>query len=121
MNNANIIATSNKSIEIAAFMIAKTKGNIDPINLGAKIAMIENLRSRLAKGEIVEFDFIKKGASTNGVMVIRHAIGCLYGAIVTPKISGMGTPNAVYGNQTYYDLERNAFRCFSYEMVCKVY
>lgn len=121
MNNANIIATNNKSLEVAAFMVAKSNGTINPIILGAKIAMIENLRSRLAKGEIVEFDYVKKGASTNGTKVIRHAIGCLYGAIVAPKITGRGTPNAVYGNQTYWDLDRNAFRCFSYETVCKVY
>ena len=121
MNNANIISTSNKNIEVAAFMVAKSNGNINPIALGAKIAMIENLRSRLLKGEIVEFDYVKKGASTNGVKVIRHAIGCLYGNIVAPRINGNGAPNAIYGNQTYWDLERNAFRCFSYETIVKVY
>ena len=121
MNNANIIATNNTSIQVAAFMVAKSHGNINPILLGAKIAMIENLRTRLAKGEIVEFDYVKKGASTNGTKVIRHAIGCLYGAIVAPRISGNGVPNAIYGNQTYFDLEKNQFRCFSYETICKVY
>ena len=121
MNNANIIAANCKSLEVAAFMVAKSNGNINPILLGAKIAMIENLRTRLAKGEIVQFDYVKKGASTNGTKVIRHAIGCLYGAIVAPRISGNGAPNAIYGNQTYWDLERNQFRCFSYETICKVY
>lgn len=121
MNTANIIATSNKNLEVAAFMVAKSNGNINPIILGAKIAMIENLRTRLAKGEIVEFDYVKKGASTNGTKVIRHAIGCLYGNIVSPKIKGTGVNNAIYGNQTYWDLERNDFRCFSYETICKVY
>ena len=121
MNNANIIAYNCKSLEVAAFMVAKSNGNINPILLGAKIAMIENLRTRLAKGEIVQFDYVKKGASTNGTKVIRHAIGCLYGALVAPRISGSGTPNAVYGSQTYWDLERNQFRCFSYETIVKVY
>lgn len=121
MNNANIVAISNKSLEIATFMVAKSNGQINPIALGAKIAMIENLRTRLAKGEIVEFDYVKKGASTNGTKVIRHAIGCLYKGIVVPRIKGTGDPNSVFGNQTYWDLERNAFRCFSYETVCKVY
>lgn len=121
MNNANIIATNNTSIQVAAFMVAKSHGNINPILLGAKIAMIENLRTRLAKGEIVEFDYVKKEASTNGTKVIRHAIGCLYGAIVAPRISGNGAPNAIYGNQTYFDLEKNQFRCFSYETLVKVY
>jgi hypothetical protein len=121
MNNANIIATNSKSLEVAAFMVAKTSGTINPIVLGMKIAMIENLRTRLAKGEIVEFDYVKKGASTSGTKVIRHAIGCLYGAIVAPRIKGNGVNNSVYGNQTYWDLERNAFRCFSYETIVKVY
>ena len=121
MNNANIVAISNKSLEVATFMMAKSDGQISPIALGVKIAMLENLRSRLAKGEIVEFDYVKKGDSTNGTKVIRHAIGCLYKGIVAPKIKGTGVPNAIYGNQTYWDLERNAFRCFSYETVCKVY
>ena len=121
MKNANIIATNNKNLEVAAFMVAKSNGAINPIVLGAKIAMIENLRTRLAKGEIVEFDYVKKGASTNGVKVIRHAIGCLYGPIVTSKITGFGVSNSYFGNQTYWDLERNAFRCFSYETIVKVY
>ena len=121
IKNANIIATNCKSLEVAAFMVAKSNGSINPIFLGAKIAMIENLRTRLAKGEIVEFDYVKKGASTNGTKVIRHAIGCLYGAIVAPRITGNGAPNAIYGNQTYWDLERNQFRCFSYETIIKVY
>ena len=121
MITANIIATNNKNIEVATFMVAKSNGTIDPVVLGTKTAMIENLRTRLAKGEIVEFDYIKKGASTKDVKVVRHAIGCLYGAIIAPRINGYGVPNAVYGNQTYWDLERNAFRCFSYETVLKVY
>ena len=93
MNNANIISANNANIQVAAFMVTKSNGNINPILLGAKIAMIENLRTRLAKGEIVEFDYVKKGASTNSTKVIRHAIGCLYGAIVAPRISGNGAKN----------------------------
>ena len=121
MNTANIVATNSINIQVASFMVAKTNASINPIALGMKIAMIENLRTRLAKGEIVEFDYVKKGASTNGTKVIRHAIGCLYGAIVAPRITGNGAPNAIFGNQTYWDLERNAFRCFSYETIVKVY
>ena len=121
MNNANIVSTSSNSLEVAAFMVAKTNGTINPIALGMKIAMIENLRTRLAKGEIVEFDFVKKGASTNGTKVIRHMIACLYGPLVSPKITGRGVPNSTYGNQTVWDLEKNAFRCFSYETIVKVY
>ncbi len=121
MNNANIVAASSTSLQVASFMVAKSNANINPVIMGMKLAMIENLRTRLAKGEIVEFDYVKKGASINGQKVIRHAVGCLYGAIVAPRITGNGVPNAYYGNQTYWDLERNAFRCFSYETIVKVY
>ena len=119
--NANIITTNNTDLERAAFMVAKTNGTINPILLGAKVAMIAELKKRLAKGEIVEFDFVKKGASTNGVKVIRHAVGCLYGTLIEPRIKGTGVHNSIYGNLTYWDLERNAFRCCSYETIVKVY
>ncbi len=121
MNNANIIAMNNTDITRAAFMVAKSNGTINPILLGAKVAMISELKRRLAKGEIVEFDYIKKGASTNSVKVVRHAVGCLYGAIVAPKIKGTGVPNSIYGNITYFDLERNQFMCCSAETLQRVY
>ena len=121
MNNANIIASTNKNIEIAAFMVAKSNGAIDPIILGAKLAMIAELKKRFEKGEIVEFDYVKKSESTNGVKVIRHAVGCLYGTLIEPKIKGTGVPNSIYGNITYFDLQKNQFRCFSAETLVKVY
>lgn len=119
--NANIITTNNADLERAAFMVAKTNGTINPILLGAKVAMIAELKKRLAKGEIVEFDFVKKGASTNGVKVIRHAVGCLYGTLIEPRIKGTGVHNSIYGNLTFFDLQKNQFRCCSYETICKVY
>lgn len=121
MNNANIIALNSRNLEAAAIMVAKSHSQINPIVLGSKIAMIENLRARLAKGEIVEFDYVRKGSSTNGAKVIRHAVGCLFGPMVAPRITGRGVPNIYYGNQTYWDLEKSAFRCFSLETLCKVY
>lgn len=119
--NTNIIAATSTDMQRAAFIITKTNGNINPIMLGAKVAMIAELKKRLAKGEIVEFDYIKKGASTNGVQVIRHAVGCLYGTLIAPKIKDTGVPNSIYGNITYFDLQRNNFRCFSAETLIKVY
>lgn len=121
MNTSNIIATNNTDIERAAFMITKSNGTINPILLGAKVAMIAELKKSFEKGEIVEFDYVKKGASTNGVKVIRHAVGCLYGTLIAPKIKGTGVPNSVYGNITYFDLQKNQFRCFSAETLLKVY
>ena len=113
---ANIIAANNKDLERASFMVKKTYGSINPVMLGAKLAMISELKKRFLKGEIVEFDFVKKSTGE-----LRHAIGCLYGRLVSPRISHTGVHNSIYGNCTYFDLEKNNFRCFSYETLVKVY
>ena len=113
---ANIIMANNIDMERASFMVAKTNGNINPILLGAKLAMISELKKRLEKGETVEFDFIKKSTGE-----LRHAIGCLYGNLIAPKIKATGVHNSLYGNLTYFDLTKNQFRCCSYETIVKVY
>ena len=113
---ANIIMANNTDMERASFMVAKTNGNINPIMMGAKLAMISELKKRLSKGEIVEIDFIKKSTGE-----LRHMVCCLYGNLIEPKIKGTGVPNSIYGNCTVYDLEKNQFRCFSYETLVKVY
>ena len=113
---SNIIAVNSTDMERASFMIAKTNGNINPLLLGAKVAMISELKRRLSKGEIVEFDFIKKSTGE-----LRHMVCCLHGRIIEPKIKGTGVHNSIYGNCTVYDLEKNQFRCFSYETIVKVY
>ena len=41
---ANIIMANNTDMERASFMVAKTNGNINPILLGAKVAMISELK-----------------------------------------------------------------------------
>lgn len=113
---ANIIMANNTDMERASFMVAKTNGNINPLMMGAKLAMISELKKRLGKGEIVEIDFIKKSTGE-----LRHMVCCLYGNLIAPKIKGTGVPNSIYGNCTVYDLEKNQFRCFSYETLVKVY
>lgn len=113
---ANIIVTNNTDIKWASFMLAKSNGQISPVLLGAKLAMVAELKKRLSKGEIVEFDFYSKSKNE-----IRHAIGCLYGSLIAPKIQNTGRHNAQFGNVTYYDLERQNFRCFSLETLIKVY
>lgn len=116
MNTANIMIANDRDIERASYMVTKTGGNINPIILSAKVAMISELKRRLERGEIVEFDYIKKSTGT-----LRHAIGCLYQNLIASKIKGTGMPNSVYGNFTYFDLTKNQFRSFSYETIVKVY
>ena len=112
----NILAITNYDMERASFMMVKTNGTINPIMLGAKVAMIAELKKRLSKGEVVEFDYYKKSTGE-----VRHAIGTLYGSLIEPKIKGTGVPNSIFGNITYFDLEKNQFRCFSAETIVKVY
>ena len=113
---SNIIAVNYADMERASHMIAKTNGNINPILLGAKLAMISELKRRLSKGEIVEFDFVKKGTGE-----LRHMVCCLHGRIIEPQIKGTGVHNRIFGNLTVFDLQKNAFRFFSYETIVKVY
>ena len=113
---ANIIAANSTDMVRASFMLAKSHGTINPIALGAKLAMVAELQKRWQKGEIVEFDYYSKSKNE-----IRHAIGCRYGRLIAPKIKNTGRHNALFGNMTYYDLERQNFRCFSFETLLKVY
>lgn len=117
MTTSNILAASNTDLVRISFMIAKTNGNINPIMLGAKAAMIAELKKRFAKGEIVEFEYIKKSTGE-----LRHATGCLpNNAFIASQINGRGVHNSIYGNCTYWDLERHAFRVFSYETLVRVF
>ncbi len=117
MNTANIISANTTDLIRASFMVAKTNGTINPIVLGAKLAMIAELKKRFAKGEVVEFDYIKKSTGE-----IRHATGILpNNAFIASRINGRGVPNSIYGNITYFDLDRNNFRVFSAETLVRVY
>ena len=115
MTHANIIATTNKDMQRAAFMVSKSNAEINPIFLGAKLAMLQELERRMSNGETITFEYLKKSTGE-----IRRAIGCRYSALIAPQIKGTGTPNAFYGNFTYFDLERNAFRCCSYETILRI-
>lgn len=117
MTTSNIIAANNTDIVRISFMVAKTNGNINPILLGAKAAMIAELKKRFEKGEVVEFEYIKKSTGE-----LRHAVGCLPNNVfIASKINGRGVHNSIYGNCTYWDLEKNAFRVFSYETLVRVF
>lgn len=117
MNTSNIIAAKNTDITRAAWMVAKTNGAINPILLGAKLAMINELKKRFAKGEVVEFEFYKKSTGE-----LRREVGILpHNTFIASKITGRGTPNAAFGNITYWSLTKNAFRCFSAETLVRVY
>lgn len=117
MITSNLISATSTDMVRAGFMIAKSNGNINPVLLGAKLAMISELKKRFEKGEVVEFDYIKKSTGE-----LRHATGVLpNNAFIASHIKGTGIPNYYFGNITYWDLDRHQFRCFSVETLVKVY
>ena len=69
MTHANIIATTNKDMQRAAFMVSKSNAEINPIFLGAKLAMLQELERRMSNGETVTFEYLKKSTG-----VIRRVI-----------------------------------------------
>lgn len=47
---ANIVATSSTDMVRASFMLAKSHGTINPIALGAKLAMVAELKKTPVQG-----------------------------------------------------------------------
>ena len=104
---SNIIAANNADLQRMSFMVAKSHGNIHPIMLGAKLAMVSELKKRLERGEVVCFDYIKKSTGE-----LRHATGILPkdSEFIAARINGRGVNNSVFGNFTIYSV--NSGFCF---------
>ena len=115
MERANVIASNAKDVEKTFIKMAMSE-NANQSDLISKLSMLIELRVRMSRGEIVEFDYIKKSTGE-----IRHAIGCLYKNLIEPKIKGTGVAKSSYGNFTYFDLTKSGFRSFAYENIVKVY
>ena len=117
MTHANVISVNGRDLQVLGFMVQKSHGEINPILLGAKAAMIAELKKRFSKGEVVTFEYVKKSTGE-----LRRATGCLpNNDFIASRINGRGVSNSIYGNCTYWDMDRNQFRCFSYESLVKVY
>lgn len=115
METLNIITSNTKDVEKAFIKMAMSE-EVNKSELISKLSMLIELRVRMTRGEIVEFDYIKKSTGE-----LRHAIGCLYKNLIEPKIKGTGTSKASYGNFAYFDLAKGQFRSFAYENIVKVY
>ena len=64
------------------------------------------LHEMLCKGK-VKFQFTKKDGT------VRTAVGTLKSSMITNKPNGGESKVKDAGYTTYYDLEKNAFRCFA--------
>jgi len=103
-----------KAIEISTSnVLAQTKKclshSIDlPTSFG-KGFMIETLKKRMMRGEVVRFCYQK----LNGE--IRFAVGTLQSDSVQANIVGTGMPKRFYGMFAYIDLQKMSWRGFKEE------
>ena len=69
------------------------------------------LRKKLRTSKISDFDFLKLDGS------LRHAKATLHPSIINDKVQGKR--NSYLGVLTYYDLEKQSFRCARIERVIR--
>ncbi len=72
---------------------------------------IIKLKSKM-RGESVKFSFLKKDGTT------RNAIGTLSEAKIPSANQSKGIRASVYSVTTFYDLNKDAWRCFKNENIC---
>ena len=94
---------------IVSNAIAFANHNIDMPTSISKGALLETLKKRMMRGEVVRFAYKK----INGE--IRIATGSLQKNAVEANIEGTGIPKRFYGMFAYLDLEKMAWRGFKVE------
>ena len=77
----------------------------------SKGMMIETLKKRMMRGEVVRFCYQKLDGS------IRYAVGTLQSDAVKANIAGTGIPKRFYGMFAYIDLQKMAWRGFKEERI----
>lgn len=102
-------ALSISSSNVVANAVKFMANNIDtPTSIG-KGMLMETLKKRMMRGEVVRFCYQKLDGS------IRFAIGTLQSDAVKANINGNGIPKRFMGMFAYLDLEKMAWRGFKEE------
>jgi hypothetical protein len=83
--------------------------NADVPTAIGKGTLLETLKKRMMRGEVVRFCYRK----LNGE--IRTAVGTLQENAVEANVVGTGIPKRFYGMFAYLDLEKMAWRGFKFE------
>jgi len=83
--------------------------NNDVYSSIAKGILLEILKKRMMRGEVVRFLYSKMNGE------IRHAVGSLQKQAVEANINGSGIPKRFVGMFTYLDMEKMAWRGFKTE------
>jgi hypothetical protein len=73
----------------------------------SKAVELEILRKRMLNGECVRFLYLKADGIT-----LRMAVGTLQADSVKANVKGTGAPKRIYGQFSYLDTEKLAWRSF---------
>jgi len=98
-----LVIKQNNIVENA---IKFVKHNADIPTAIGKGTLLETLKKRMMRGEVVRFCYRK----LNGE--IRTAVGTLQSNAVEANVVGTGVPKRFYGMFVYLDLEKMAWRGF---------
>lgn len=83
--------------------------NADLPTAVGKGTLLETLKKRMMRGEVVRFCYRKLSGE------IRTAVGTLQANAVQANVVGTGIPKRFYGMFAYLDLEKMAWRGFKVE------
>lgn len=100
-NTANVVKSTIKCMGF----------EMDAATSVSKAMMIETLKKRMMRGEVVRFCYQKLDGT------IRYAVGTLQSDAVKANVVGTGIPKRYYGMFAYLDLEKMAWRGFKEERI----
>lgn len=83
--------------------------NMDIPTSLSKGLMLETLKQRMKRGEVVRFAYLKLDGS------IRYAVGTLQSDAIKASVLGTGIPKKFFGMFVYIDLQKMAWRGFKEE------
>jgi hypothetical protein len=95
--------------EIVRYAVKNIANRMDEPTAISKATALETMKSRMMRGEVVRFAYMK----LNGE--VRVAVGTLQAQAVKANVNGNGIPKRFYGMFAYLDLEKMAWRGFKEE------
>lgn len=100
-NTANVVKSAVKCMGV----------EMDAATSISKGIILETLKKRMMRGEVVRFCYQKLDGS------IRYAVGTLQSDAVKANTTGTGIPKRYYGMFAYIDLQKMAWRGFREERI----
>lgn len=105
------IVMSERNIITNSVNVMNNANGIDIPTAIGKGYMLETLKKRMMRGEVVRFCYEKLDGS------IRTAVGTLQTEAVKANVVNGGIPKRFYGMFVYLDLEKMAWRGFKEERI----